>query len=492
MEVQHAQKSLSPLANLIVDRAIENTNRKLIAGFRNKNNSRPNAKSADPAQAAQDALAATSAQSAMDVANRGVAWKEMLFKSLKAGIGSLSTLQFDGTFEISAADPANAGALPDKPGVYVVYDSMGKVAYIGDSKNLRQRWQDGHLNEHQQKSKVGKKYKLAQQLEEGCTVKFIVMDSVETAAALEAHLIALEKPPVNKKEELKQEQGIRSNIEAKKLKDSMISAGHIALGAGTEALKNTGWQVLEALTTAAVTAIKDELVDLFLGGAARLSQRIDRFLKKIWSVISRIIDAPLKLLNGIVEFVVNAFSKAIRQIYNLGRNLFDLAHGAWQLYKGAQTMTREELIQKIVETVVVSGTLIFWDGLEPVIEAQLLPLAGVAAPYISCVLSAIGFGLCSHHLQKIVPAIVTYLVDFKSGWSETLEAKREAALQVIRVQEMEWLMAEGLVEYAESVRALTIEVKQQTGLLADRTPVRSIDFSELLVPSTKRIIRGLN
>ena len=52
------------------------------------------------------------------------------------------------------------------------------------------------------------------------------------------------------KEELKEEQGIRSNIEAKKMKDAMGSAGEVAMGAGKEALKNSGWQVFEQLTAA--------------------------------------------------------------------------------------------------------------------------------------------------------------------------------------------------------------------------------------------------
>lgn len=482
MNQPYEQKTLSPLANLIVDRAIENANRKLIAGFRNKDNSRPNAKTANPAQTAKDTLAATSAKSAMEVANRGVAWKEILLKSLSAGIGSLATTQFDGEISLNAANPDSLKSLPDKPGVYVVYDAAGNLSYIGDSTNLRQRWENGHMAEHHQKAKTGQKYKLAEQIEAGCTIKFVEMDSAETAAAMEAHLIKTEKPPVNKREELKEQQGKRSNIEAKKLKDTMGDVSEVALGAGKEALKNSGWMVFEQLSVAAITAIKDELVDLFMGGAARLKHRVERFLKKIWAVVERIIAAPLKLLSGIVEFIVNALSKAVRQIYNLSKNLFDLAHGAWQLFKGSQTMSREELIQKIVETVIVSGTLIVWDGLEPVIEAQLLPLVGVAAPYISCVLSAIGFGLCSYHLQKIVPPIVEYLVDFKTGWHEALEARREAALQLISVQENEWLMAEGLIEYAQSVNVLAIESQEHRERLAQHRSVQTIDFSALLHP----------
>ncbi|MGK8471949.1 nucleotide excision repair endonuclease [Stutzerimonas stutzeri] len=487
MGPQYEQKSLSPLASLIVDRAIENTNRKLIAGFRNKNNSRPNAKTSDPLTTGKDTLAATSSQSAMDVANRGVAWKEILLKSLSAGIGSLATLQFDGEINLSAANTADASKLPDKPGVYVVYDASGNLAYIGDSTNMRQRWQDGHLNDHRNGNKKGEPYKLSEQLEAGCKIKFITMDSAETAAALEAHLIKTEKPPINKRQELHQEQGTRSNIEAKKLKDTLGNVTDVALGAGKEALKNSGWQLLEQLSSAAIMAIKDELVDVFMGGTARLKQRVERFLKKIWAVIEKIIEAPLKLLNGIVEFIVNALSKAIRQVYNFARNLFDLAHGAWQLYRGAQSMSREELIQKIVETVIVSGTLVLWDGLEPIIESQLIPLTGAAAPYISCVLSAIGFGLCSYHLQNLVPPIVAYLVDFKTGWSESLEAKREAALQLIKVEENEWLMAEGLIEYAHSVEASAKEMIHHRERLAQHVSVRAIDFSALL--PTNRIVQ---
>lgn len=482
MGPHYEQQSLSPLANLIVDRAIENTNRKLVAGFRNKKNSRPNVKTTDPLQVSKDTLSATSAQSAMDVANRGVAWKEILLKSLSAGIGSLATLQFDGEIELSTADTSSVSQLPEKPGVYVVYDASGQLLYIGDSTNMRQRWQGGHLNNHRNDGKKGGRYKLSDQLDAGCTVKFLIMESVESAAALEAHLIRTENPPINKRQELHQEQGTRSNIEAQKLTDTLGNVTDVAYGAGKEALKNSGWQLLEQLTTAAIMAVKGELVDVFMGGTACLKHRVERFLKKIWAVIEKIIEAPLKLLNGIVEFIVNALSKAIRQVYNLARNIFDLAHGTWQLYKGAQSMSREELIQKIIETVVVSGTLVLWDGLEPVIESQLIPLAGLGAPYISCVLSAIGFGLCSHHLQSLVPSIVAYLVDFKSEFSESLEAKREAALQLIKVQENEWLMAEGLIEYAQSVETLAKEVIVHRERLARHTGVRKIDFSAFSPP----------
>jgi flagellar motor protein MotB len=479
-------KTLPPLANLVVDRAIENANRKLIAGVRNGNNSRPGAKHPDMAKATQDAVAAASAQSAMAVANRGAAWKEMLMKSLVAGIGSIATTKFDGEIRLSADDKSGLASLPEKPGVYVVFDASGAVSYVGDSGNLKQRWRDGHMNDYQRKSKAdGKPYKLAGQIEEGCTIKFIEMESIETAAALEARWIKTEKPPVNRKEELKDEQGKRSNIEAKKMKDSLDSPQSVALAAGQEALKNAGWQVFEQLASAVLVAIKDELVDLFQGGTAALMQRARRMLEKVWAVVRKIIEAPLAVLNGIVEFIVNALSHAFRQVYNLARNLFDLAHGAWQLYQGAGKMPREELVSKIVETVVVSGSLVLWDGLEPLVESQLAFL-GPVAPFVSCVLTAMGFGLTSHYLQQVVPAVVEFLIDFKSGWQEAAEARRQAAAQLIQLREREWMLAQGLAEYAESVALLVRETDEHAQRLARRGTVSVRDYGALALTPRNR------
>ena len=171
------------------------------------------------------------------------------------------------------------------------------------------------------------------------------------------------------------------------------------------------------------------------------------------------------MLNGIVEFIVNALSHAFRQVYNLARNLFDLAHGAWQLYQGAGKMPREELVSKIVETVVVSGSLVLWDGLEPLVESQLAFL-GPVAPFVSCVLTAMGFGLTSHYLQQVVPAVVEFLIDFKSGWQEAAEARRQAAAQLIQLREREWMLAQGLAEYAESVALLVRETDEHAQQLA--------------------------
>ena len=342
------------------------------------------------------------------------------------------------------------------------------------------------MNDYQRKSKAGgKPYKLAGQIEEGCTIKFIEMESIETAAALEARWIKTEKPPVNRKEELRDEQGKRSNIEAKKMKDSLDSPQSVALAAGQEALKNAGWRVFEQLASAVLVAIKDELVDLFQGGTAALMQRARRMLEKVWAVVRKIIEAPLAVLNGIVEFIVNALSHAFRQVYNLARNLFDLAHGAWQLYQGAGKMPREELVSKIVETVVVSGSLVLWDGLEPLVESQLAFL-GPVAPFVSCVLTAMGFGLTSHYLQQVVPAVVEFLIDFKSGWREAAEARRQAAAQLIQLREREWMLAQGLAEYAESVALLVRETDEHAQRLARRGTVSVRDYGALALTPRNR------
>jgi hypothetical protein len=190
-----AVHGLPPLANAIVNKAIDNVTRKLVAGYRNKKNSRPNAKTSDIPATAQDALDATSAASVMAVANRGAAWKEMLQKSLSHGISSISTMKFDGSFTVQNGQAQGLDEnVPNSPGVYVVFDKNNEAVYVGDSVKIKQRWHAGHLNEHQQGQKSGIPYKLAEEFQEGCTVKFIIMESEATAAALEAHLIQTANP----------------------------------------------------------------------------------------------------------------------------------------------------------------------------------------------------------------------------------------------------------------------------------------------------------
>lgn len=502
---------MPPLADQIVEKAIDNMTRKLVAGYRNKKNAKPGSKHTDYAAEAKETLAAVSAESVMAVANRGQSWKEMIQKSLSAGISSLATMQFDGEFKIRDGQrPENfKNVMPNSPGVYVVYDDRsGRPVYIGDSANMRTRWDAGHLNEYSQGQLEGReRYKLADTLENGCTVKYIRMDSKETAAALEAHLIrenfknfeAARKTPknlteaeqrardtalqegmvLNRREELATEQGTRSNQEAKKMKDASGNTASLVTGAASEAMKNVGYDVIERLTTATIKAVKDELMDIFRGGKTKIARRLERMLRRILSVLEGVLKAPLQLLRGIVEFITNALSKAIGQIYNLARNLFDLAHGAWSLYRGAQNMSREDLVRKISETVIVSGTLVLWDALDPVIEAQLAML-GPFAPYVSSAVVAVGFGLSSFALQKIVTYIIDKLIAFKQGFLDTLDAARAACDQLIQVAEQELLMLADLRAYATSSVQLMEKLDAHTRTLSQHKAIQPLDLSALL------------
>lgn len=475
---------LSPLADQIVDKAIHNMTRKLVAGYRNKNNARPNAKKTDLVAETKETLAAVSAESVMAVANRGQSWKEMIQKSLSMGISSLATMQFDGEFKVVGGQRPEHfnNMMPNKPGVYVVYDDRtGKPVYIGDSENMRSRWYAGHFNEYQQGQREGQeRYKLADAMESGCTVKYILMESKETAAALEAHLIQENFDMLlNKREELATEQGTRSNQEAKKMKDASGDTASLAMGAASEAFVNVGYDVVERLTTTTIKAVKNELVDILSGGKAKITLRLNRMLRQVLEVLEGVLKAPLQLLRGIVEFVANALSKAIGQIYNLARNLFDLANGAWNLYRGAKTMSREELVRKISETVIVSGTIILWDALDPVIEAHLGVL-GPFAPYVSSAVVAVGFGLSSFALQKIVAYVIDALIAFKQGFLETLDAARAACDQMIRVAEQELLLLADLRDYAKQSVQTMERLEHHTRTLAQHQAIATLDVAALL------------
>ena len=457
--------TLNPLLNSIVDKTVDNVARKLIGGFRNKRNSQPNAKAPNLSTTVDDTLNATSSASVLAVANRGVHWKEIISKSFTHGISSISTMKFDGQFTIKNGVPEGLKDVPNSPGVYVVYDSAGEVRYIGDAKDLQKRWHAGHLNENKNAEKNGKEYKMAAEFESGCTVKFLVMDSAETAAAVEANILKNEKPPVNKKEELCTEQGTRSNIEAKKMKDAANEAGGLAFGAGKEALKNVGWDVFETLSTTMIKALKDEVVDLFITQKAQVKIRLKRFFDKIWQVIVNLIKAPLNLLRGLFEFVLNALSQAIGKIYQLAKNIYDLGMAALSLMKGSKTMTREETIYKLSEAIITSGTLVFWDAVEPVIESGMValfaPLAPLA-PYISASLCAMGFGLSSYLLADIVPKAVSLILSTEPAYT----AKgREAFQQLIANHETSVSMVAELQKYAGSTVNLMSETREHTSEL---------------------------
>ena len=508
--------TLPPMADLIIDRAIDNMTRKLVAGYRNKRNAKPNAKKVHLGAEAKEALKAGSAQSAMQVANRGQAWKEMIKKSFTHGISSLATMKFDGEFAIKDGQRPDdfKKKMPNTPGVYVVFDQDDRPVYVGDSEKMQSRWNAGHFNEYKQGQAPGaERYKLADAMERGCTVKFISMDSKETAAALEAHLIsenfarfkgvrrtdknlspddavkrseALDDGMLrNKKDELATEQGTRSNQEAKKMKEASGAAAKLAAGAAGEAFKNVGYDIFERLTTTAIKAIKDELVDVLSGGMAKIKVRINRMLTKILAVLRNALDNPLQLLRGIVEFIVNALSKTISQIYNLTRNIFDLANNGWQLYKGAQTMSREELVRKISETVIASGSLVIWDSLDLMLEKWLVAQTGGTlapfSPYISAAVTAVGFGISTHAMQGFVTRIIDAVVAFKNGQVEVLEAERAACEQLILVAQNDLAMIGDLRDYVDSELQVIAQMECYTRTLSDHEPIQSIDPASLLV-----------
>lgn len=472
-------KQLPPLAQSCVDKAMENMVRKLSAGVRNKKNSQPNKKNKSAKVAAQDSLKAASAKSAQEVSNRGAAWKEMIQKSLSHGISSLKTLQFDGEFTVKDGVPQGLENAPTGPGVYVVYDKTGEPCYVGDSGNVQSRWNAGHLNENKQKAKHGEKYKMADEFQEGCTVKFIKCESVETAAAIEAHLIKEADPRVNQKEELKNEQGTRSNQEAKKMKDSSGGTATLAKGAAIEGLKQGGTAILEDFITTCINLTKDELIDVFLGGEATMIERIERFFKKIWQKIVDMVKKPLELFKGVVEFVINAISDVFRKIYNLARNVYDLGVAALELYKGNQTMSKEELVEKISEVIITSGALILWDALDAVLENYLTPLIGPVAPYLAATLSAIGFGVSSHYLCKCIPAIVEKVLSIETGHHVAQRERSAACMKLVDTCEMNMTLVERLKSYTASSWELCQEAAEHTRRLSER-PNRVISSSTIL------------
>lgn len=505
-----ALASLPPLATVIVDRAIDNMTRKLVAGYRNKGDSKK-----------RPPFAPASGQTVMEVANRGQAWKEMIQKTFTHGISSIDTLKFDSDgFRIEGGMRPEGfkEKMPASPGVYVVFDNNDRPVYVGDSDNMQRRWDAGHFNEHKQGKRPGSKpYKLETVFDEGCTVKFVKMESKETAAALEAHLInenfsqfdgvkrkdngrlrpeqlaargqALQDGMLlNRRPELATEQGTRSNKEARKIKDAAGNAASLAAGAAGEAFKNVGHDVFERLTTTAIKAIKDELVDLFKGGKSTLKVRVERMLKKIMAVLRRVLENPLQLLRGIVEFVVNALSKTIGQIYNLARNIFDLANNSWQLYKGAQTMSREQLVRTLTETVVASGSLVIWDSLDITLEKWLTAQSGGAllpfAPYISAAVTAVGFGVSTFALQSIVTRAIDAVLAFKQGHIELIEAERAACDQLIRVAEQELELVAALGVYVQSEVTIQQQLVMHTKQLSHHEAIEPIDFSKLAISRT--------
>lgn len=457
-------KTLDPLHQAIVDKTIENVTRKLVGGLKNKDGRPPQGQKPGIKTDIKNTLDASSAKSVIEASGRGAAWKEMIEKSFSHGISSLSTLKFDGEFKVKNGEAFGLENVPNTPGVYVVFDSNNSPCYVGDAEKIRTRWYAGHLNENLQETRAGREYKLSKEFSEGCTVKFMKCNSKETAAAIEANLIKEGKLKgklrVNSKEELLHEQGVRSNIEAKKMKDSSGSTMNLIGGAAVEGLKQSGWSVLEKLASECIKHLKDELVDIFMGGECSLIDRIKRFFARIWQTIVDVINKPMDILKGVFEFIVNAFSETIRKIYNLAKNIFDLGVAAWELYKGGNTMSKNELITKVTETIIVSVSLILWDALDAIIETELsglIPPLAPFAPYLAATISAIGFGITSYYLSKFVPQIVDKILSFETGYHEAYREQSLACQQLITNTEMNLVLINDLKNYTTSSAELCKE-----------------------------------
>ena len=485
-QIDAALLELPQLANQIVDTAIDGVSRKLIAGYRNKKNANPNSGSVDFPSEAREALKSATADSVVAVASRGQAWKEMVEKTLTRGIGSLSTTEFDGEFNVrdGKVEGGPGRLMPRSPGVYVVFDSTGKAVYIGDSENMQARWTSGHLNAFREGEREGRvPYKLADELRSGCTVRYIETESKETAAAIEAHFIresienGANNTLKNKRNELESEQGTRSNQEAKKLKDASGTVGSLALGAGKEAAAHVGSDVLHTLSTSMIKAIKNELVDVMRGGRAALIVRVERVIQRLARAV-RGIDL-WGILRGLVEFIVNALSKAIGQVMNLARNVWDLGNATFQLYKGAQLMSREDLVRKVAATIITSGSLVVWEAVDPLIEAKLAAVIGPFAPYLSAVFVAIGFGLSSYLLNDFVRSSIDAIVAFKQGYLESLDASRESCDQLVRIAETELRLIAVTSEYVDSSLEFQGTLVRGISKLSAHNVLEPLDFNEL-------------
>jgi hypothetical protein len=168
------------------------------------------------------------------------------------------------------------------------------------------------------------------------------------------------------------------------------------------------------------------------------------------------------MAKGIFEFVVNAFSQAIRQVYQLAKNIFELGAAAWQLYNGRKTMTKKELIQKVTETIIISGNVVLWNSMDLFMETQLTPLLGPLAPFLAAFISALGFGVTSHYLSEFVPKIIDLII---GGYAETKENLEKSAQSIIESSEMNIKMVLALDQYVHSSAALIAEEQWNTEIL---------------------------
>jgi hypothetical protein len=159
----------------------------------------------------------------------------------------------------------------------------------------------------------------------------------------------------------------------------------------------------------------------------------------------------------------------------LAKNIYDLGLSAWQLFQGAKTMSTDDLVQKVTETLVLSGTMILWDALDPILEANLATVVGPVAPYLSAAFCAVGYGVSSFYLQRFVPALIKLLIAMKSDAQEAVEEMRLTCGRLIAVQERELILLEDLKDYVEGSFDFEIDTRTHTASLAGHQPIAAID-----------------
>jgi DNA-binding XRE family transcriptional regulator len=79
----------------------------------------------------------------------------------------------------------NRSQLPSEPCIYFAIDSLEVVQYIGMTTDLKQRWNSHHRYEYVR-------------LCRGTRIAYLQVDDIETLPEIEAALIRLFQPPINK------------------------------------------------------------------------------------------------------------------------------------------------------------------------------------------------------------------------------------------------------------------------------------------------------
>ena len=116
--------------------------------------------------------------------------------------------------------------------------------------------------------------------------------------------------------------------------------------------------------------------------------------------------------------------------------------------------------------------------MDPLLEAQLValipPLAPIA-PFIAGAMAAIGFGATSYYLRNFIPAIVSLLVNFRTGWHDALDAQRALCDQMLLLFQQQTNLIGVAAEYFESSEAFIADTERQSRMLREHKPVEVLE-----------------